>query len=886
MRKNKRVIAIVLVFSLILGGMTWINFTESIAANKLEQLGIAQYLDHYYMRIEGNVDWEEAKSGCEEIGGHLVQIENEEEQEFITELIQGAGDFYWLGGYYDGSTWKWLDGSEIQYFNWIPGQPDNEYSEEWMLEISSKNQFVNNWKVTKGGWNDVVGGATRGYICEWDSYSDIKVTTTTDAIFTQENINSKISKLPDCRNVVKSDAVIPGLIRTNQSENAVLDCCDKMVPQGLCYTKQYILISAYCHHGGNIKHSSVIYVLDKNSKKYMTTIRLKDVTAHVGAMTYDGESVVYISGQKQLLKLSLQKIHEAITSGQDVWNATGMKKNAISIEDTPSFLCFRGKGANGKIYVGTFGESAFLNNSMQAYSTNGQKINGDKVILPPQAQGAVICSYGGRDYVISSCSYGRNNKSKIYVQLLERAQGINGLIMLSSYQNAAVFDYPNMTEDIELQSGRLYINLESASTVYNTGKEGNMPIDRILYNSIGSLIERANKKIFSSFSIRDAEENSIEVLNEGECGDDTTYTLYNNGKLVIEGKGDMTDYEEHSAPWYPYSAQIQEVTVGGDVTSIGTHAFDSCVNLMRVYISQTDSGQSFTLKMNSLSECAALKEINLPDRTYEIEDNVFPQSENLIIKSDAETVKKYCETQNNSALSLHTHTYVKTETIGKTCAAFGYDVYECSCGDKIYKNITEDTQAHQFEEVGRVEATEEENGQELFRCSTCGTEYVKELSYDPNGQATESPVPTSLPQPTAVPTQQPAPITSAVPERQPNLNTNIVPTQQQNDNSKKSKQTTKAKRPMKIKGIKVKKLRANKNGALVKISWKKNAKVSLSQIQCATNASFAKSKKKVVLGSRNSILYSLKRKKTYYFRIRCKEGVYSKWSKTFKIVVS
>ena len=133
----------------------------------------------------------------------------------------------------------------------------------------------------------------------------------------------------------------------------------------------------------------------------------------------------------------------------------------------------------------------------------------------------------------------------------------------------------------------------------------------------------------------------------------------------------MTDYEEHSAPWYPYSAQIQEVTVGGDVTSIGTHAFDSCVNLMRVYISQTDSGQSFTLKMNSLSECAALKEINLPDRTYEIEDNVFPQSENLIIKSDAETVKKYCETQNNSALSLHTHTYVKTETIGKTCAAFG-----------------------------------------------------------------------------------------------------------------------------------------------------------------------------------------------------------------------
>ena len=104
-------------------------------------------------------------------------------------------------------------------------------------------------------------------------------------------------------------------------------------------------------------------------------------------------------------------------------------------------------------------------------------IQPEELELPPQAQGAVICSYGGRDYVISSCSYGRNNKSKIYVQLLERAQGINGLIMLSSYQNAAVFDYPNMTEDIELQSGRLYINLESASTVYNTGKEGNMPID-------------------------------------------------------------------------------------------------------------------------------------------------------------------------------------------------------------------------------------------------------------------------------------------------------------------------------------------------------------------------------------------------------------------------
>lgn len=118
------------------------------------------------------------------------------------------------------------------------------------------------------------------------------------------------SNYPDLSEVSNSDTFgIPGL----ECTNILGDTCDCMTPQGICVAGDYILITAYCNinaykddlksnssNGSNAeklekeenhsKHCSVIYVVSKFSKKYLTTLVLPDKN-HVGGIVYDGNYI-------------------------------------------------------------------------------------------------------------------------------------------------------------------------------------------------------------------------------------------------------------------------------------------------------------------------------------------------------------------------------------------------------------------------------------------------------------------------------------------------------------------------------------------------------------------------------------------------------------------
>ncbi len=78
------------------------------------------------------------------------------------------------------------------------------------------------------------------------------------------------------------------------------------------------------------------------------------------------------------------------------------------------------------------------------------------------------------------------------------------------------------------------------------------------------------------------------VTASGECGNNLTWTLYDDGEMVISGTGAMWDYsftdELCYAPWYSNSDSIKSVTVGNDVTSIGYCAFYNCMDIGSVTI--------------------------------------------------------------------------------------------------------------------------------------------------------------------------------------------------------------------------------------------------------------------------------------------------------------
>merc|ERR1719158_352443 len=90
-----------------------------------------------------------AQSHCESLGGNLASLHNQEEFNFVQNLISYS-DRIWIGGsdvVHEG-TWTWSDGSDWDYENWLSDQPD---------DTPDQNCAV----IDGAGWRDL--GCTESY---------------------------------------------------------------------------------------------------------------------------------------------------------------------------------------------------------------------------------------------------------------------------------------------------------------------------------------------------------------------------------------------------------------------------------------------------------------------------------------------------------------------------------------------------------------------------------------------------------------------------------------------------------------------------------------------------------------------------------------------------
>ena len=77
--------------------------------------------------------------------------------------------------------------------------------------------------------------------------------------------------------------------------------------------------------------------------------------------------------------------------------------------------------------------------------------------------------------------------------------------------------------------------------------------------------------LFTTASVAFAAEETRKVIDSGYCGaegENLTWTLYDDGELVISGEGEIT-----SAPWRSYEKKIVFITLQEGVTSIAPNAF-------------------------------------------------------------------------------------------------------------------------------------------------------------------------------------------------------------------------------------------------------------------------------------------------------------------------
>tara|TARA_X000000368_G_scaffold415818_1_gene408349 strand:- start:44 stop:15682 length:15639 start_codon:yes stop_codon:yes gene_type:complete len=121
---------------------------------------IGNYQDHKYYIAHEWLNWTEAKDRATALGGYLLTINSEAENNFIKNNLGDnyKWDSYWIGfnDIDEEGTFVWANGSDSTYVNWNGGEPNNAGDED------AVEYFGNN-----GRWNDLPKSNGRFFIIEF-----------------------------------------------------------------------------------------------------------------------------------------------------------------------------------------------------------------------------------------------------------------------------------------------------------------------------------------------------------------------------------------------------------------------------------------------------------------------------------------------------------------------------------------------------------------------------------------------------------------------------------------------------------------------------------------------------------------------------------------------
>lgn len=116
------------------------------------------------------------------------------------------------------------------------------------------------------------------------------------------------------------------------------------------------------------------------------------------------------------------------------------------------------------------------------------------------------------------------------------------------------------------------------------------------------------------------------VVDSGTCGDNLTWTVYDDGLLEIDGTGSMTSYwydsdYKSTAPWIKYSEQINRLQLNDGITKIGSYAFHG---MSSIEGSLVIPDSVVTIDYDAFSSCSGFTgELIIPDSIEYIEYQAF-----------------------------------------------------------------------------------------------------------------------------------------------------------------------------------------------------------------------------------------------------------------------
>lgn len=141
--------------------------TDHVVINDIlaDAVQFSEGTGNYYKLFNASCSWEQAKTVCEGMGGHLVTITSREEDEFCFNMFLRSGvSGCWIGATDADSegNWKWITGEPFTYKNFPKGEPNGGNN-------STAVQYCRTYTtLTNGVWDDYVASENLTFICEWE----------------------------------------------------------------------------------------------------------------------------------------------------------------------------------------------------------------------------------------------------------------------------------------------------------------------------------------------------------------------------------------------------------------------------------------------------------------------------------------------------------------------------------------------------------------------------------------------------------------------------------------------------------------------------------------------------------------------------------------------
>lgn len=195
-------------------------------------------------------------------------------------------------------------------------------------------------------------------------------------------------------------------------------------------------------------------------------------------------------------------------------------------------------------------------------------------------------------------------------------------------------------------------------------------MNTISFTHIGTVMRASKTKIAAAtllaaffFALFPAMRSNAVGETSGNYGDNVTWYLDDTGTLIISGSGDMDD--SGRTPFYNDS-RITRVVINSGVKSIGSNAFNGCVNIESITIPYDVS----YIGPNAFHACLELKSITIPEGVRDILPTTFSECESLESITFTDAIISFGNGAFKNCTSL------KSITIPDSGISIGYEAFQ------------------------------------------------------------------------------------------------------------------------------------------------------------------------------------------------------------------